>query len=62
MARAGIAAQPGGVDLYVAARADWEPLVHRVAGALDYTSVDIDRRGASANPRHTGADSLRATA
>lgn len=62
LANGGIAARPGGVELYVAALADWEPLVYRVAAALDYTSDEIDRRGASANPRHTGADSLRATA
>lgn len=42
--RAGFTAQPDGVELYVAARADWEPPIHQVASALGYRIGEIDLR------------------
>jgi hypothetical protein len=44
LAGAGTAMQSDGMDAYVAARADWEPLVGRVARVLGYTMPEIDRR------------------
>lgn len=44
LANAGIAVRTDGVDAYVAAREDWEPLVTRVAPTLGYTMPEIDRR------------------
>jgi hypothetical protein len=44
LARAGVAAQLGGVERYVADRRQWEPLVRRVAPTLGYTFDEIDRR------------------
>ena len=46
LARAGIDTDPHGGDRYVAARAEWQPIVGRVASALGYTLDDIDRRRA----------------
>lgn len=46
LAGAGIAAQPDGVEPYVAARREWEPLVHRVAPSLGTAMEEIDRRQA----------------
>jgi hypothetical protein len=44
LARAGIVAQPEGIERYVAARREWEPLVRRVAPTLGYAMAEIDRR------------------
>lgn len=44
LAEAEIKTSPNGVEAYVAARSDWEPLVRRVAPALGYAMPDIDRR------------------
>lgn len=44
LARAGIAVESNGVEAYVAARSDWEPLVRRVAPTLGYAMPEIDRR------------------
>ncbi|MDT8757759.1 potassium channel family protein [Sphingomonas psychrotolerans] len=41
---AGVAARTDGVEAYVAAREEWEPLVRRVAPTLGYTMSEIDRR------------------
>jgi hypothetical protein len=46
---AGITARPDGVERYVAARRDWEPLICHVAPALGYAMNQIDRR----EPTHT---------
>ncbi len=42
LADAGKAKQGVAGDRYVASRGAWEPLVHRVGGALGYTADDID--------------------
>jgi hypothetical protein len=44
LASAGIAVGTDGVDAYVAARQQWEPLVTRVAPTLGYAMPEIDRR------------------
>ena len=44
LADAGIAVRTDGVDDYVAARGEWEPLVGRVAPTLGYTMPEVDRR------------------
>lgn len=44
LARNGIAVAPDGVERYAAMRADWEPLIRRVAPALGYTLDESDRR------------------
>lgn len=41
---AGIAGPPDGVERYVVARAEWSPLVHRIAPAVGDTMRDIDPR------------------
>jgi hypothetical protein len=44
LARAAIATEPDGVEAYVLARSNWEPLVRRVAPALGYAMPEIERR------------------
>jgi len=44
LASAGIAVRRDGVESYVAARHEWEPLVTRVAPTLGYAMSEIDRR------------------
>lgn len=44
LSSAGIAVRADGVDAYVARREAWEPLVRRVAPAVGYAMVEIDRR------------------
>ena len=44
LARAGVVAQPDGVERYVAGSREWEPLVRRVAPTLCYRMDEIDRR------------------
>lgn len=51
LARAGIDAQPEGVERYLAARSEWQPLVHRVASAIGYTMREIDQRSPRGEPR-----------
>ncbi|PNQ04515.1 potassium channel family protein [Sphingobium sp. SA916] len=43
---AGIAVKADGIEAYVAARQEWEPLVRRVAPTLGYAMPEIDRRPA----------------
>lgn len=42
--RNGIAVEPDGVERYAVTRADWEPLVRRVAPSLGFTLEEIDQR------------------
>lgn len=47
LASAGIKVRAEGIDSYVAAWGEWEPLVRRVAPELGYAMPDIDRRAAT---------------
>ena len=44
LARAGITAQPDGIERYAAERTRWEPLIRRVAPILGYAMDEIDQR------------------
>ncbi|WP_398466610.1 hypothetical protein [Tardiphaga sp.] len=45
LARAGIAVRPEGIERYVVARREWEPLARRVAPTLGYAMDEVDRTG-----------------
>lgn len=44
LTHAGFDTNPDGIDRYVAARSEWQPIVGRIASALGYTMDDIDQR------------------